>query len=195
MRSRPRRPAKASGWILAEMLPAMVLSGLLAGFVLQGGLAIQRTMATCERALLARHMLAASLAYLARDLRTAGCNPMGTTGVGGFDLETLSSGEPEVRIERDIRGAPVGSLPDGDAEDPEEQIVYRWHAAGHLLSRNGQPLTTNVLPNLEEEPLFSMRARRGRVLVWVHLTIGLEGTAERLSGSTAVLVRNRVGGD
>ncbi len=193
MRSGPQGPAKPSGWILAEMLPAMLLGCLLSAFVIQSALAIRRTMESCERALLARHVLAASLAYLARDLRTAGCNPMGTAGAGGLDLEALSSGEPEVSIERDIRGTSVGSLPDGDAEDPDEQIVYRWHAAGHLLSRNGQPLATNVLPNVDGGPPFSVRRRGGRALVSICLNLGVEGTAERLSGSTAVLVRNSVG--
>lgn len=193
MRNRFSRPAKASGWILAEMLPAMILGCLLAAFVLQGATAIQRCVVRCDRALLARHLLAASLAYVARDLRTAGCNPLGAASVGGFEWATASSGEPEVRIERDIRGPSVGSLPDGDAEDPDELIVYRWRAAGKLLSRNGQPLAANVLPNPGGEPIFSVRVRRGRALVSVRLTVGLEGTDERLSCATAVLVRNPVG--
>jgi len=189
-----RTREKPSGWILTEMLPALVLGCLLTAFVFQSALAIRRCMETSDRALLARHMLVASLGCVARDLRMAGCNPYTEPGVGGLELQAAPSTAWEVRIERDVRGESAGSLPDGDAEDPDERLIYRWEASSNLLSRSGQPLANHVLLNPDGEPPFSLRTRAGRALVSVRLTLGMEATEEKLSLTTAVLVRNPIGG-
>lgn len=194
MCKRLRTPEKLSGWILAEMLPAIVLGCLLSAFVFQSALAIRRCMDTSDRALLTRHMLVASLGYLARDLRMAGCNPYTEPGVGGLELQSASPTSWEVRIQRDIRGESAGSLPDGDAEDPDERLVYKWEASSNLLSRNGQPMAHHVLSNPDGEPPFSLRTCGRRALFSVRLTLGMQGTEENPSLSTAVLVRNPVGG-
>lgn len=185
-----RQGAGESGWILAEIVPALVLSALLVGVLMQSAVTMRRCVGQWDRALQMRQMLTATLWTLGRDVRMGGCDPLGVSGLQGVRLVPDVSGEEGLRLEMDVRGTPVGSRPDGDIEDPDEQILYRWDAGRELLVRNSQPMAIRIRKNPGGESLFSLQRRGDRTLVSVFLTMG-SGVADQAAClSMAFCVRN-----
>ncbi|MEW6442510.1 MAG: hypothetical protein AB1640_16345 [bacterium] len=191
----PCRPAShqvlpdIGGWILAEIVPALAIAVLLVGFLVESTIAVRRCLGHWDRVLQTRQSLAAALWYMGREIRMGGCNPTGEASLEGVDLVPESSEGPGLKLAMDLRGASPGSRPDGDADDPDEQVRYRWAEADAVLSRNRQPVASGIRPNPAGEPLFSMRRNGDRVLVRLFLTAG-SSHEEAMSLSTSVAVRN-----
>jgi len=136
-----------------------------------------------------RQALLAAMFCLNRDLRMAGCNPWDIS-----DLKTLDArpdgfdGVRRFTIRLDKRGRDPGSCPDGDAEDPDERIEYRWLAGTTVLRRNGQPLLLEVQDNPWGKPFFYFEESGGYGLARVLVTVHERG--ETRSFLTSVCIRN-----
>jgi hypothetical protein len=128
---------------------------------------------------------------VSRDIRMAGCNPTGKATFDGASLIQVRGGAPErVEIRRDIRGFKAGSRPDGDIQDPDEVILYRWDDKHQVLRRNNQPLATRIVRNPWEVPVFRLMKDSSRGLLRFFLiTESPEGS---LSLATAVCIRNPI---
>jgi hypothetical protein len=137
-------------------------------------------------------MLLATLWCIGRDVRMGGCNPLGIAGVEGIRLLPDPSGEEALWLEMDIRGSQPGSLPDGETDDPDERIGYRWDANREMLFRNGQPMATRIVKNPEGEPLFSLRREGNFALLSVFLSMEGGDGQEVRSARMAFFVRNRL---
>jgi len=181
-----------SGWILAEIVPALAIAALFVGVLLESAVTIRRCAGQTDRSLQMRDMLMATLWCIGRDVRMAGCNPFGISDMEGIRLQPDTSGEEALRLEMDIRGGEVGSSPDGETDDPDEEITYRWDANREMLLRNGQPMATRIVRNPDGEPVFSLTEEGGTAFVSVFLSMGGGDGAETLQARMSFCVRSRL---
>jgi len=180
-----------NGWVLAEMLTALVLTALFASVLLQTTACLQRCLTHWEQSTRMRQTLSVVLFRMARDFRAAGCRPMEAPAFEGAYIQHAPAGAPEeVTIRMDRRGTGTGSPPDGDIEDPGEVIVYRWDDRHRVLRRNNQPLAAGIVRNPSGVPVFRLTKDSSRGLV--HLSVTTRSSGGTLSLSSAVCIRNRL---
>ena len=179
------------GWALPELLTALVLTGFLSSVLLQTTLCLQRCLAHWETSARMRQTLSAALFRISGDFRVTGCNPAGAAVSEGTAILLDGGTEPErVEIRMDKRGAEAGTPPDGDMEDPDEFIVYRWDDEDQVLRRNHQPVAGRIVQNPGGDPVFRLLKDASRGLLRVHVTI--RTTEGSMSLSSAVCIRNPV---
>ncbi len=189
VRGRERNPR--SGWALAELLVAVVLTGFFSVVLLQATVALQRSLGHWETSVRLRQTLSASLFRMCRDFRVAGCNPLGGTVPDETAVLEDGGDRPErVRVRMDKRGNGRGTPPDGDMTDPDESVEYRWDDRNHVLRRNNQPVAMKIVRNAGEVPLFRLLREGSRGLIRVSVT-ARDGT-ESMALSSAVCIRNTV---
>jgi len=187
------RPQASSphGFTLVELLTALVLTGLLSSVLLQTTLSLQRCLAHWETSARMRQALSAALFQMSRDFRVTGCNPLGDAASEGTAILQDGGTEPEqMHIRMDKRGPNPGSPPDGDMEDPDEFIVYRWDDKHEVLRRNHQPVAGGIIGDPWGGPVFCLEKDSSRGLLRMSVTTRTpEGV---LSLSSAVCIRNPV---
>jgi len=177
------------GYALVEIVIALTVSAFLFGALVQTVISINGCVTRWDRKVRMRQALSAALLCISRDIRMAGSNPAGSAEFQGVELgEEAGGGSATVRLKMDKRGRGTGTRPDGDIEDPDEQIEYHWEAAEEILKRNGQPVAIKAVANTEGVPVFRLEKISDWALVSVALCLGRE--AETMSLSTAVHVRN-----
>ena len=188
----PRQPLKSDkskGFSLIELLLVLTLSSFFVGSLFHFLICFEQSIAFWDRSLWRQQALSATLFYMIRDIRMAGSNPFAETTFSPMEMipeeEERSTG---IDLYMDKRGARVRSGPDGDCEDPDENILFYLDKRTGTLRRNGQPMALGISENPEENPLFIFESRGERGLVNVWLTTGAETNAFSLS--TAVHIRN-----
>ena len=189
MRCCEARKEKQGGWALAELLTVLVLTAFFSCALLQTTLCLQRCLKQWEQSARMRQTLSAAMFLMSREIRMAGCNPTGKPVFDGASLIQDGSGAPEsVEIRMDNRGSKVGSRPDGDIQDPDETILYRWDEKHQVLRRNSQPLAARIVRNPWDVPVFHLIKDSSRGLLRLFVTTGAPDGI--LSVSTAVCIRN-----
>ncbi len=189
--SRGQRRMPQDGWVLTEMLTALVLTAFLATVLLQTTACLRRCLTHWEESTRMRQTLSAALFRLGKDFREAGCRPMGSPAFEGASITQGTSGIPEeVKIRMDRRGSGTDSPPDGDIEDPGEVIVYRWDDKQRVLRRNNQPLAAGIVRNPSDVPVFRLTRDASRGLVQILVTT--RSSSGTLSLSSSVWIRNRL---
>lgn len=179
----------AEGWALVEILTALALTALFLGAVFQTTLSLTRCLTQWEESARMRQTLSAVLAYMSRDIRMAGSNPTGKAVFEGVILIQEAGATPErVEIRMDKRGSAPGSLADGDIEDPDEVVVYRWDDEHRVLRRNHQPLADRIVENPWGVPVFDLMEDGSHGLM--RLSVTTRTPLGSLSLSTAVRIRN-----
>lgn len=182
---------KQGGWALAELLTVLVLTAFFSSALLQTTLCLQRCLTQWERSARMRQTLSSAMFLMSRDVRMAGCNPMGKATFDGASLVQEGGGAPEeLEIRMDKRSSEPGSRPDGDIQDPDEVILYRWDHRHQVLRRNNQPLAVPIVRNPGDVPVFRLTKEFSRGLVRLFLTTGSSDGS--LSLSTAICIRNPV---
>ena len=63
--------------------------------------------------------LRAAMFYMQREIRMAGCDPLGTAGAG-----IIAASDSSINFSEDVWDGSDGSAPDGDADDSNEDITY-----------------------------------------------------------------------
>lgn len=132
----------ARGFTLVELLIAMALGALLLGalistFVVQSkAYDVQGQMT--EMVQTAR----AAMDMISREVRMAGYDPTGA----GFD--GIPYHGAQLQLLTDLRGASAADPPDGDTNDPNENITYVYDAQNLQIDRNtgggNQPFAENI---------------------------------------------------
>ncbi len=180
----------SKGFSLLELLIVLTLSMILIGAFIETTICIERCITAWDRSLRRRQTMSASLFYMTKDIRMAGCNPMEEIDFTALEI-IPEDGDITVGLEvnMDKRGSATRSRPDGDIFDPDEKIFFVRHRDKGILRRNGQPMALQINDNLEDEPLFYLEKEADKRLVSMSLTTG-EGD-EIISFSTAVYVRNQ----
>jgi len=183
------KPRSAGGYALAELLTVLALTAFFSCALLQTTLGLQRCLTHWEQSARMRQTLAAVLFVVSRDIRMAGCNP---TGEADFEPVELNGGEGSqprtVEIRMDKRGSKVGSRPDGDIQDPDEVIFYRWDDIHEVLRRNSQPLAARIVRNPGGVTVFDLIEEPPQGLL--RLCVTTRTPDGGLSLSTSVFVRN-----
>jgi type IV pilus assembly protein PilW len=130
------------GFTLVEVLIAMaagtfLLAGVVSVFVLQ-----HRSYDLQEQVAEMVQTTRAALDMVVREIRMAGFDPTGA----GFD--GISYNPSQLRIATDFRGAQPNDPPDGDFDDPNENILYCYDAKHCQIDRNtgggNQPFAENI---------------------------------------------------
>jgi len=172
-----------------EFLVALVVGSLLVGSLLQAVQSLHGSVCRWDRSLRMRQALMASLFRLGGDLRMAGCNPWEAVGVGGLDTDPDGGAWGQTfTVRMDKRGRDPNSWPDGDMNDPDERIDYRWSVGDGVLTRNGQPMLSACEANPSAVPFFCLERQGERGLARVVLNVREQQDARCLAMS--VCLRN-----
>ena len=117
------------GFTMVELLVAMVVALLALGAIYSTFLSQHKSyLAQGETAAMHQNIRTAMF-YLQREIRMAGCDPIGTAGAGITTANATS-----INFTEDVRGDLVGSDSDGAADDDNENITYAL--SGNNLVRN-----------------------------------------------------------
>lgn len=128
---------RGRGFSLAEVMVGLALLGIFTLLVHQGIVALLRGVRVLEAASEAQEAARLGVELIAADLREAGFSPGGVLGNG-----LTRAGRDVVAVARDLNG-------DGDLDDPNERVAYRYDASRSALTRSQgdappQPLLDDV---------------------------------------------------
>jgi len=114
---------------MVELLVAMVVS-LLALIAIYSTFLGQNKSYVMQQETAALHQnIRAAMYYMQREVRMAGCDPLGSANAGIIIANATS-----INFTEDVRGNLVGSDSDGATDDPNENITYSL--SGNNLVRN-----------------------------------------------------------
>jgi type IV pilus assembly protein PilW len=117
------------GFTMVELLVAMVVS-LLALIAIYSTFLGQNKSYVMQQETAALHQnIRAAMYYMQREVRMAGCDPLGSANAGIIIANATS-----INFTEDVRGNLVGSDSDGATDDPNENITYSL--SGNNLVRN-----------------------------------------------------------
>ena len=125
------------GFTVIELLVAMTISGVVMAGVYSAYYSQQKTQVVQEQVADMQQNLRAAMFYMEREIRMAGCDLTGDADAGIVTADATS-----IRFTEDIRGDALGSDPDGDVTDPNEDITYAL--VGTDLQRNGVIMAQNI---------------------------------------------------
>jgi type IV pilus assembly protein PilW len=107
------------GFTMVELLVAMVVAFLALGAIYSSFLNQHRSYKIQDETAEMQQNLRAAMLYMEREIRMAGCDPIGAAHAGIIKAEKTL-----IRFTEDVRGNSSGSDPDGDTNDPNEDIIY-----------------------------------------------------------------------
>lgn len=138
------------GFTLAELLVGMAISALVmtaiyATFKNQNETYINQGLVAS-----AQQNLRAGMLFMEREIRMAGCNPLGATGIG---INTANANS--ISFTLDYRGTAAFSDHDGDSDDANENITYAL-SNGNLVRTIPIPGTTPTQTDMIAENIGSL---------------------------------------
>jgi type IV pilus assembly protein PilW len=130
------------GFTLVELMVAMVVSLLALGAIYSTFLNQQKSYVVQGETAAMHQNIRAAMFYLQREIRMAGCDPV---GVGGFGISTANYNK--ITFTEDVRGPdagvpPVPGPPDGYVNDiiapdvPNEDITYELNGTNLIRTDN-----------------------------------------------------------
>jgi type IV pilus assembly protein PilW len=117
--SKQRFSHSNQGFSMVELLVAMVVALLALEAIYSTFLNQHRSYRIQEETAEMQQNLRAAMLYMEREIRMAGCDPIGTA-----DARIIKAERTRIRFTEDVRGNSSGSDPDGNADDPNEDITY-----------------------------------------------------------------------
>jgi type IV pilus assembly protein PilW len=131
------------GFSLVELLVAVaigsiVLSAIVSTFVVQ-----RKSYAVQEQITEMVQTARAAIDMISREVRMAGYNPKGASFYG------ITYNPTQLEIRADLRGAGGNDGPDGDTNDPNETIAYKYYDTTSQIKRKTgtgyfQPFAENI---------------------------------------------------
>jgi type IV pilus assembly protein PilW len=117
------------GFTLIELLVAMTI-----GLIVMAGISMtfrsqQKSYLLQEQMAAMQQNLRAAMYHMEKEIRMAGCDPDHTA-----NARIVTANATSITFTKDIRATAEGSLPDGDTNDPNENITY--YLNGGELRRN-----------------------------------------------------------
>jgi type IV pilus assembly protein PilW len=120
------------GFTIVELLIALVVSLLALGAIYSTFLSQHKSYQVQEETAAMHQNIRAAMFYMQREIRMAGCDPVGSANARIWTADTN-----RIRFTEDVRGPASGSDPDGDLNDPNEDITYSLDANKNLLRNTG----------------------------------------------------------
>lgn len=127
------------GFSLIELLVAMAIGIIVMGAIFSMYTTTSKTNMLQEQVAGMQQNLRASMFYMVREIRMAGCDPTINAGAGITTFDADSFG-----FTSDFRGTAIGSSYDGTIDDPNENITYTIDDSDDTIRRNGQPIANNI---------------------------------------------------
>jgi type IV pilus assembly protein PilW len=151
------------GFTMVELLVAMVVAFLAMAAIYSTFLNQHQSYQIQEETAEMQQNLRAAMFYMEREIRMAGCNPIGTA-----DARIIEAEMTLIRFTEDVRGNSSDSDPDGDADDPNEDITYSLNGrnlvkntggGNHVVAQNIDAIDFVYLdgsspPNMLNDPLI-----------------------------------------
>ena len=109
---------KEEGFTLVELMVAVTIALVVMAAVYSSYRTQQKSYIVNEQIIAMQQNLRAAMFYMSREIRMAGCDPLGT-GVPGIEENTSTM----IHFTRDIRGDDSED-PDGEIDDTHEDITY-----------------------------------------------------------------------
>ncbi len=129
MKVNKKEKLNTQGFTLVELLVAMAVSLLAMGAIYSTFLNQFKSYQIQEEIAAMQQNIRAAMYHMQREIRMAGCDPTGSAGAG------ITAASPtSISFTEDVRGDSTGSDPDGDIDDPNENIAYSL--SGTNLVRN-----------------------------------------------------------
>ncbi len=132
----------AQGFTLVEVLIAMAIGGILLGVIVSTFILQSKSYDVQEQMTEMVQTARAAMDMIGREVRMAGYNP---TGAG---FEGIPYHGAQLQLLADLRGANSTDPPDGDTNDPNENITYTYDAKNLQIDRNtgggNQPFAENI---------------------------------------------------
>jgi len=122
MNLKPKRiPLKISdqGFTIVELLIALVVSLLALGAIYSTFLNQQKSYQVQEETAAMHQNIRAAMFYMQREIRMAGCDP-----VGSANARIITADRNKIRFTEDVVGNNPGDDPEGNTDDPNEDITY-----------------------------------------------------------------------
>ena len=119
------------GFTIVELLVGMVVSLLAMGAVYSTFLSQHKSYLVQEQVAAMQQNLRAAMFYMQREIRMAGCDPYNLAGAG-----IITANASSFNFSEDVRGDNVGDPPDGNLNDPNENITYSL-IGGNLVRNTG----------------------------------------------------------
>ena len=134
MGAMPRLECRHSnmGFTIVELLVAMVVALLAMGAIYSTFLNQYRAYRTQEETAEMQQNLRAAMLYMEREIRMAGCDPIGIA-----DARIIKAERTLIRFTEDVRGNSSGSDPDGNTDDPNENITYSLKGTNLVKNTGG----------------------------------------------------------
>ena len=130
------------GFTFVEVLIAMAIGGLLLGAVISTFVMQSKSYDVQEQMTEVVQTARAAMDMISREVRMAGYDPAGV----GFD--GIPYHVAQLQLLADLRGANATDPPDGDTNDPNENIIYAYDAKNLQIDRNtgggNQPFAENI---------------------------------------------------
>jgi type IV pilus assembly protein PilW len=117
------------GVTLIELMIGMTIFLLVLGGIYSTFQSQHKSYLMQEEVAAMQQNIRASMFYMTKEIRMAGCDPTGNAGAG-----IVTANANSISFTEDIRGDADGSDPDGATNDPNESIAYAL--SGNNLVRN-----------------------------------------------------------
>ena len=132
----------AQGFTLVEVLIAMAIGGILLGAVVSTFVLQSKSYDVQEQMTEMVQTARAAMDMISREVRMAGYDP---TGAG---FEGIPYHGAQLQLLADLRGANSTDPPDGDTNDPNENITYAYDSKNLQIDRNtgggNQPFAEHI---------------------------------------------------
>ena len=144
MKMKLKRQFKNSnqGFTLVELLIAMVVALLALDAIYSTFLNQKKSYVMQEEIAAMNQNVRAAMFYMQREIRMAGCDPIGTA-----NASIVTANATSINFTEDIVGNTPGSDSDGATDDPNENITYAL--SGNNLVRNTGSGNQTIAQNID----------------------------------------------
>jgi type IV pilus assembly protein PilW len=116
------RKVRDEGFTLIELLVAITIGVVVIAGISMSFRSQQRSYLVQEQVATMQQNLRAAMYHIEREIRMAGCDPTFSA-----NASIITANVDSINFTMDIRGAAEGTPPDGDTNDPNENITYRHY--------------------------------------------------------------------
>jgi type IV pilus assembly protein PilW len=131
MKAKTKRSLNEQGFTIIELLVSMAVFLLAIGAIYSTFQTQHKSYLMQQEVAAMQQNLRAAMFYMQREIRMAGCDPLGTAGAG-----IVTKNSDSISFTEDVRGDSAGSDPDGALNDPNENITYSLNG-GNLVRDTG----------------------------------------------------------